>query len=415
MRLSSPDRFDNPFQEETAMTVSVYADPLPSPPWHPGPLASHIDWFAGRLAEQGYAPFTAQEKLRLGTHLSQWLQEHHVGAEALDELCIGQFLQYRQQQGRAPRHLRLTLQTFLHELRDAGMLPVPVWQQSALDVLVQAFDDYLPSVRGLARSTREHYLPIVRRFLQERFGTGPLVLHALGLHAMTPFLLRQATTVRPRHAQSIVSALRTFCRFLVQRGDMSADLAAALPAVADGRLATVPKTMTPAQVTQLLQSCTQDHPTGQRDYTVLLLMARLGLRTGEVVAMTLDALDWETGTRLVRGKGGRRDRLPLPQDVGQAVVTYLSAVRPRCAARRVFLRMQAPQCGFANSVAVCTIVRRALERAGLELPCKGAHLLRHSLATISCMPGHPWRPSVTFCGTAAPRRPRSMPRSIRPL
>ena len=363
------------------MTISGCADPWPSHPWHTGPLASHINWFAERLAEQGYAPFTAQEKLRLVMHLSQWLQEQHVGAEALDEPCIGQFLQYRQQQGRAPRHHRVTLRTFLTELRDAGMLPVPARQESALDVLVHTFDDYLTSTRGLARITREHYLPIVRRFLQERFGAGPLVLHALGLHDMTQFLLRQAVTVSPRHAQSIVSALRTFCRFLVQRGDMSADLAAAIPAVADWRLATLPKALAPAQVTQLLQSCNQNHPTGQRDYTIVLLMARLGLRPGEVVAMTLDDLDWEAGTLLVRGKGGRRDRLPVPQDVGQALGTYLSTVRPRCATRRVFLRMKAPQGGFANSVAICTIVRRALERAGLEPPCKGAHILRHSLAT----------------------------------
>lgn len=268
------------------MTVSVCADPLPSLPWHAGPLASHIDWCAGRLAAQGYAPFTAQETLRLVTHLSQWLQEQHVGADALDEPCIGQFLQYRQQQGRAPRHHRITLQTFLHALRDAGMLPIPVQQQSALDLLVQAFDDSVTAVRGLARITRAHSLPIVRRFLQERCGTGPLVLHALGLHAMTQCLLRQAATVSPRHAQAIVRALRTFGRFLVQQGDMSADLAAALPAVADWRLATVPKAMTPAQVTQLLQSGNQDHPTGQRDDTMMLLMARLGLRPGEVVAMT---------------------------------------------------------------------------------------------------------------------------------
>ena len=261
------------------------------------------------------------------------------------------------------------------------MLSVPARQESALDVFVQAFDDYLTSTRGLARITRDHYLPLVRRFLQERFGTGPLVFQALNLHDGTQFLLRQAATVSPRHAQLIVSALRTFCRFLVQRGDLSADLAAAIPAVAAWRLATVPKAMPPAQVTQLLQSCNQNHPTGQRDYTIVLLMARLGLRPGEVVAMTLEDLDWEEGTLLVRGKGGRHDRLPLPQDVGQALVTYLSAVRPRCAPRRVFLRMKAPQGGFANSVAICTIVRRALERAGLEPPCKGAHILRHSLAT----------------------------------
>lgn len=363
------------------MTISGCSDPLPAHLWHAGPLASHITWFAERLAEQGYAPFTAHEKLRLVTHLSQWLQEQHAGAEALDESCIGQFLQYRQQQGRAPRHHRVTLRTFLQELHDAGRLSAPARQASALDVLVQAFDDYLTSARGLARITREHYLPIVRRFLQERFGTGPLGFQALTLHDVTQFLVRQAATVSPRHAQLIVSALRTFCRFLVQRGDLSADLAVAIPAVADWRLATVPKAMSPAQVTQLLQSCHQHHPTGQRDYTIVLLMARLGLRPGEVVAMTLDDLDWEEGTLLVRGKGGRRDRLPLPQDVGQALVTYLSDVRPRCATRRVFLRMKAPQGGFANSVAICTIVRRALERAGLEPPCKGAHILRHSLAT----------------------------------
>ena len=118
------------------MTVSGCADPLPFHLWHTGPLALHIPWFAGRLAEQGYAPFTTQEKLRLVTHLSQWLQQQHVGADALDDLSIEQFLAYRQQQGRAPRHHRVTLRTFLQELRDAGMLPVPIRQASALDVLV---------------------------------------------------------------------------------------------------------------------------------------------------------------------------------------------------------------------------------------------------------------------------------------
>jgi hypothetical protein len=268
------------------MTVSVCAASLTSQPWHTGPLASHIAWCAGRLAEQGDAHFTAQEKLRLVTHLHQWLQDQHLGAEALDEPCLDQFLQYHQQQGRAPRHHRVTLQTFLHALRDAGMLPTPAQQHSSLDVLAQAFDDSLTSARGLAHLTRAHSLPIVRRFLQERFGTGPLVLHALDLHDVTQFLRRQAAAVSPRHAPSIVSALRTLCRFLVQRGDMSADLAAAIPAVAAWRLATVPKALAPAQVTRRLQSGHQAHPTGQRDDTMVLLMARLGLRPGEVVAMT---------------------------------------------------------------------------------------------------------------------------------
>ncbi len=363
------------------MAVPILSDPLTTQQQQVGPLQRHIDWFARRLAEQGYAPITTREKLRLVTHLSQWLQDRHLGAEVLDEQRLDQFLQHRQQQGRMPRHNHHALRTFLSELRDAGMLPVPARQQSAIDVLADAFADYLTHERDLSLITRDNYLPIVQRFLQERFGAGPLLLHRLGIHDVTQFLLRQSAAVSPRRAQYIVSALRAFCRFLLQRGELSTDLATAIPPVSAWRLATVPKAIESEQITRLLQSCDQDHPTGQRDYAILLLLARLGLRPGEVVAMTLDDLDWESGALLVRGKGGQRDLMPLPQDVGKALVTYLCHVRPRCATRRVFVRMKAPQRGFASSVAICTIVWRALERAGLELPFKGAYILRHSLAT----------------------------------
>ncbi len=134
------------------MTISECAEPWPSHPWPPGPLASHITWFAERLAEQGYAPFTTQEKLRLVMHLSQWLQEQHVGAEALDEPCIGQFLQYRQQQGRAPRHHRVTLRTFLTELRDAGTV-WPVLPGNTISLLCGVFSR---SVLGPALSCCMH-------------------------------------------------------------------------------------------------------------------------------------------------------------------------------------------------------------------------------------------------------------------
>jgi site-specific recombinase XerD len=120
---------------------------------------------------------------------------------------------------------------------------------------------------------------------------------------------------------------------------------------------------------------------GQRDYAILLLLARLGLRAGEVVAMTLDDVDWEAGEFIVRGKGDRRERLPLPQDVGAALAHYLHHVRPACSTRCVFIRMKAPHLGFAGAAAICDLVRRALWRADLDPEFKGAHLLRHSLAT----------------------------------
>ena len=137
----------------------------------------------------------------------------------------------------------------------------------------------------------------------------------------------------------------------------------------------------PEQVESLLKECRKDIPSGRRDYAILLLLARLGLRAGEVVHLELNDIDWEKGEISVRGKSIRQDRLPMPQDVGEALAGYLIHGRPRCPSRRVFIRIQAPWQGFTSSVAICDVVRRALVRAGLSLTHKGSHLLRHCLAT----------------------------------
>jgi site-specific recombinase XerD len=176
-------------------------------------------------------------------------------------------------------------------------------------------------------------------------------------------------------------ALRSFFRFLRLRGDIAIDLGASIPKIAQWHWSTLPKSLKAEEVESLLGSCDQDTISGQRDYTILLLLARLGLRAGEVVAMTLDDIDWEAGHLRVRGKGGREDLLPISPDVGKALAHYLRHGRPRCATRRVFVRMHAPRRGFTTSVAICDVVRRALARSGIDSPRKGAHLLRHSLAT----------------------------------
>jgi len=164
------------------------------------------------------------------------------------------------------------------------------------------------------------------------------------------------------------------------RGEIATDLAEFIPTVSDWRLSDLPKSLEPQQVECLLSNCDQSSKTGQRDYTILLLLTRLGLRAGEVVKMTLDNINWEAGELVVCGKGPRKDRLPIPCDVGEALVVYLQHGRPVCSTRRVFIRARAPHQGFSSSVAVCDIVRRALARAKLHSPFKGAHLLRHSLA-----------------------------------
>jgi site-specific recombinase XerD len=179
----------------------------------------------------------------------------------------------------------------------------------------------------------------------------------------------------------IASALRSFFRFLRQQALINTDLAQCVPTPARRRLSTLPKFINADDVERLLHSIDQKTPEGRRNYAIMQLLARLGLRAAEVAALTLNDLDWDAGEIIVRGKGGRCDRLPLPYEVGQALANYLRDGRPSCSTRRVFVRQRAPQRGFVNGEAVGTIVHRALDRAGLNPALKGAHLLRHSLAT----------------------------------
>jgi site-specific recombinase XerD len=220
----------------------------------------------------------------------------------------------------------------------------------------------------------------VRRFLAEHFKSKALRLRDLRPRDLHRFVLREVRRVGRTRAKLTVTALRSFLRFLCQRGETRTDLAAALLGVAHWRLSHLPKSLPPEQVQRLLRSCDRNTPSGQRDYAILLLLARLGLRGGEVLAMTLDDLDWERGEMVVRGKGQRFERLPLPKDVGTALVHYLRHARPVCSTRKVFIRLNAPWHGLRLS-AICCVVHRALRRAGLNPDFKGAHLLRHSLAT----------------------------------
>jgi site-specific recombinase XerD len=365
------------------MTAQLFSDPATFEQFHSGPLKMHIAAYARWLSAQGYASATAREHLQLLSHLSHWYEQHQLTGDDLREPRLSQFLHHRQGQSRAPRSNGTILTQFLRVLREVGMLPAAPGfsEQSNGQDRIRDYTHYLVQERGLASTTVTSYLPIVRRFLTACFGTEVIALEALSVRDARRFLLDYTPAVSPKRAKLIVSALRSFLRFLYQQGVLATDLALSLPAVADWRLSSLPKFIAPDEVERLLQSCDRTHPTGLRDYAILLLLARLGLRAGEVVAMTLEDLDWAAGELTVRGKGGRRDRLPIPLEVGHAVATYLRAGRPPCPTRCVFVRMKAPRQGFADHRAISTLVHRALTRAGLAPALKGAHLLRHSLAT----------------------------------
>jgi site-specific recombinase XerD len=258
---------------------------------------------------------------------------------------------------------------------------LPQTDNSQLHRIECNFSRHLEQERGLSQATLHNYLPVIHCFLTERFGSDDVMLSEIDVSDITQFVLRYARTMSCRRAQLMTSALRGFFRFLYFRGDIASDLALSVPTVADWKMSELPKSLEPEEVECLLQNCDRCSGMGQRDYAILILLARLGLRAGEIVAMKLHDIDWEAGLITIRGKGARHDQLPIPQDVGEALVTYLRHGRPLCNTRHVFVRARAPHIGFSSSVAIANIVRRALRRAGLDPIRKGAHLLRHSLAT----------------------------------
>src|SRR6266478_3147527 len=204
-----------------------------------------------------------------------------------------------------------------------------------------------------------------------RFRQIPLNLSQLRAPDVTVFVRRQAHQLSPGRAQLLVTALRSFLRYLRHQGKVTIDLAVCVPTVARWSFATLPKFLPAGTVQRVLDCSDRRTPIGRRDYAILLLLARLGLRACEIVALNLEDIDWEKARITIRSKGGRWNQLPLPTDVGEALALYLRHGRPSCSCRRVFIRDRAPRREFAGSQSICTVVRGALNRAGVESARKG--------------------------------------------
>jgi site-specific recombinase XerD len=345
-------------------------------------FAPHLDSFVATLRSLGYANSTVRERLRLLGDLARWLDQHSLPLADLNEPVADRFLEGRRRRGLVRGGDAATLHHFLEHLRERGVIrsPEPAADESPLATLRRRYADYLEKRRGLAAVTVGRYWPFIRRLLVERFGAGPIRVRELGPDDIARFLLRHARSGTPKVARLRATALRSFFRFLFQDGQTDSDLAGAIPAVPEWRLAEMPKYLEPEEVERVLRACQGDTAGARRDHAILLL-ARLGLRASEVIALELDDIDWRAGVLTVRGKGGSHDPLPLPADVGQALARYLRHHRPPCTTRRLFIRTRAPHRGLANPSSLSTIVARALKRAGLRPALTGAHVLRHSLAT----------------------------------
>jgi len=209
----------------------------------------------------------------------------------------------------------------------------------------------------------------------------PIRLARLNAGDVVRFVQRQAPRLHLKRAKLLTTALRSFLRYARYRGEVALDLAAAVPIVANWSMSSIPRAIGAEQIRQLLASIDRRTAIGRRDYAILLLLARLGLRSGEVAFLELDDIDWDAGQVSVRGKGGQRTGLPLPADAGAAIAAYLHHGRPPSTSRRVFLRSKAPVRGFLSQCAIGSIIRHSLQRAGIQAPTTGAHQFRHALAT----------------------------------
>lgn len=350
-----------------------------------GCLQPHMRNLAEHLVGKGYAVLSVRNYLQTAAHLGRWMDDCGTPLTSLNDDTVAGFARHRcrcsgaGRSGRRPSPKYMARARFLLEyLRSEGaVLPAPVTEHATHPLLV-GFRDWMVRHRGLSVWTTNRYESLVSKLLPA-LGDDPSIYDAAGVRQA---LLAQVARLGRAQAKCYVSALRAFLRYLGVEGRCRPCLDQAVPTIPSWRLSSLPRYLNAADVERVVESCDLSKPCGVRDRAVLLLLARLGLRAGDIVTMTLDDLDWQAGTVRVRGKGRRDVCLPLPQDAGDAVLEYIAHARPTTEVSRVFLCSNAPVRPFPTAVVVSDIVRLALQRAGItNPPSKGAHLLRHSTAT----------------------------------
>jgi site-specific recombinase XerD len=341
-----------------------------------GPLAPYAASFEKNLVDRGYK--ARQDQLYLMAQLSRWLGDRGLDGCDLGPELAGAFVAERRLSAPSKHISVRRLAALVDHLVGSGV--IATWgrapDSSPTEVLLTRYSRYLVEERGLCRASVRHYVGVARSFLASLPGGGP-GLEGLGAAEVSAFVLAECRRCKTGSAKAMTTRLRSLLRYLFVEGLAPAALAGAVPSVAHWRLSSLPRALGPGQVARLLASCDRRSSTGRRDFAVITLLWRLGLRCSEVAGLALDDVDWAAGELVVRGKGGRQDRLPLPVDVGEAVVAWLQRGRPRSGHRAVFLRVRAPL-GPLSPGGVPAIVQHACVRAGV--PVAAAHRLRHSAA-----------------------------------
>ena len=348
-----------------------------------GPHGRLVERYAARLVRDNLVRHGTWRCLNVVGGLLCWIAKHRRMLADLDERMVEQYLRHRATKQSIQPGDRAALKRWLSLLREEGAIaPAELPPLTSHDRIFNEFDAYLRTERGLAPRCIVRHLPVIRRFLHEVCPAGDDDLGKISQQEVIRYIERHAQDWSPGTGKAMCWSLRAFLRYLHHQGLNSRALADCVPSIRRWKLASLPTFLPAAQVQKALDGCDRATPMGRRDYAILMMLAKLGLRADEVATLTLDDIDWRASEMLVRAKGRQRARMPIPPDVGAAIVGYLRNGRPKSSCRRLFIRALAPHVGFASGCAITMIAKTALERAGIRgYAHQGAHIFRHSLAT----------------------------------
>ena len=348
-----------------------------------GPFRDCIDLYAARLRKDGYSTVTARYSVRIVNCFIQWMIRHRFDRGDISDQLVDRFFRDEDRgcglRGGDPA----AIGRFLEVLREAGIVaPAAPPLLSPADHILERYRSYLGHRHGLSARSCAAYIKFTRPFLRDMSISGPNDFARLTTADVLGYVERRARDASAATAVAMCSRLRSFLRYLRVEGLIEHDLAACVPAVKKWRFTALPTYLSAEQLELVLQRCDRSTASGRRDYAVLLLLSRLGLRAQEVATLTLDDIDWRAGHFRMQGKGRQPAIMPLPPDVGAAIAAYLQSGRPVSDHRQLFLKAYPPHSGFPPATGIRDIAARALRRTGInDIAHRGSHIFRHSLAT----------------------------------
>ncbi len=356
--------------------------------WHlkqkpTGPLVPYLEVFSNHLLKQQYRPSYIPFKIRAIVKFSQWLHLHNIFASNLSQEHIKHFFRGTNYKNASRRGDISAINQLLAFLQEIGICQTikPPNNQSPIQQVIDSFGKYLRDDKGLSNKTFVQYAPTIKSFLTRCFANERVKLSSLTGQDVVDFVQHQGTHLGIARMKVTTNALRCFFRYAVYHDNINASMIDSVPTVASWSMTDIPKAISQEHIQAVLASCDRDTSMGKRDYAIFMLLVHLGLRSSEIVSLTLDSIDWNLGSITVAGKCGHITDLPLPEEVGEAIADYLQNGRPVCHDRALFIRALAPIRKFGSPQTIATIVYAAVKRAGIETPTRGSHQFRHALAS----------------------------------